>query len=206
MLLACARRAVITRPRMIAAGTGLVALFAAMLAVPATQRGDPSVSLVPMDEQGDRLVPPMERGPLVRRSRRLPPAEPILQLPALGRFSYRCDDGRRSSVTFAVPERGASVFATVRANRHDLRRSVRVDPGRRLTTSFRAYRRQAWRLLYHHKPGTITAHVRFGFEVDAVGDCLVTPVQALIRRKSHASAGAGPVGPEGGGAVGGGRE
>ncbi len=113
------------------------------------------------------------------------PARPILALPELGRFSYRCDGERRFSVIFAPSD--ATVYAWVAVDGRALEDMKRVDPGQRRTTPFGRYRSQRWRVLYDHKPGRITARIDLRFRVDAIGDCFVSPITAVVRRKSHAA-------------------
>lgn len=111
---------------------------------------------------------------------------PLLTLPRLGRFSYRCGRDGRVSITLSSPPIGATELVTVRVSGDRPGPRVRIDPGERLTTPF-GRRPQLWHLVSDHKPGRVTGRLAFHFEVDGVGGCVVTPVRVNARTASHAA-------------------
>jgi len=155
------------------AATACAALIGAILAVKSDAEPEGRAADATMQP------PPASRNGGIRPKR-------ILSLPQLGSLSYRCDAKRHFSVTLALPRLGATEHVTIMANGRPLRRSVRVDPGEQLTTPFRPYRSQVWRLHHNHKPAEIKARIALRFKVDRVGDCFVTPLRAVVNTRSHA--------------------
>lgn len=112
------------------------------------------------------------RGP-VPVAQTLGPARDIVAIPDIGRLSYICDPNRRSSTTFSLATRSATVTVTTHSGGRRLWRSRRVDPpppGGALATPFERVRRQRWRIVHRHQPSTIVAVIDVRF---ASRDCLV---------------------------------
>jgi hypothetical protein len=105
----------------------------------------------------------------------------VFQLPYAGTLRWRCDEQKRFVTRLSIPRRGATVYATLDVDGARVWTRRRVDPGQR-PSSPPTLRTQAWKIRYHHKPGTVVTRVRLRFREDRLGGCRVSRALIDVRR------------------------
>jgi len=115
----------------------------------------------------------------------------VAQLPFVGSLSWECDPlrdiSRRFTTSLALPEPGATVFASLWADGRQIwtRRKINPSPNPRTTqvmSSPPAARRQTWEITHHHKPATVRVTAKLQFRATPER-CLVSPVKIVTRRR-----------------------